>query len=136
MMKEQLLSTLETSKNYTLAVASAMPEAQFGFKPATEVWTFAELMSHIAYGIYWWEENYIRGTESEWNPPVAASDKTDALARLNAAFGMLEQCVKALKPITSELNGLHATLDHITHHRGQATTYLRCCGITPPDYAY
>ena len=83
MMKEQLLSTLETSKNYTLAVASAMPEAQFGFKPATEVWTFAELMSHIAYGIYWWEENYIRGTESEWNPPVAASDKTEALARIH-----------------------------------------------------
>lgn len=135
-MKEQLLSTLETSKNYSLAVASAMPAAQFGFKPVAEVWTFAELMSHIAYGIHWWEENYIRGVESEWNPPAAVSGKSEAVDRLNEAYEMLGQCINSLKPNTTELNGLHATLDHITHHRGQATTYLRCCGITPPDYAY
>ncbi|MCF0073017.1 DinB family protein [Dyadobacter sp. CY261] len=135
-MKEQLLITLENSRKYTLAVASALPEATFQFKPAEEVWSFAELLSHIAYGIYWWEENYIRGTESDWSPPASAQTKVDAQAALEAAYDMLAKSVNALKPDTDQLNGFHATLDHITHHRGQATTYLRCCGIEPPTYVY
>lgn len=135
-MNEQLLSTLETSKNYTLAVGRAMPEEQFDFKPAPEVWTFAELMSHIAYGIYWWEENYIRGVQSEWNPPSTVSSQKQVLTNLSAAFEKLEKSVKSLQANPKELNGFFATMDHITHHRGQATTYLRCCGLTPPDYAH
>jgi hypothetical protein len=34
------------------------------------------------------------------------------------------------------IRGFYATLDHVTHHRAQAVTYLRCNGITPPDYVY
>jgi hypothetical protein len=32
--------------------------------------------------------------------------------------------------------GAYATLDHITHHRGQAVLYLRTHGIEPPEYVY
>ncbi|MEI9809126.1 MAG: hypothetical protein WDO16_15395 [Bacteroidota bacterium] len=39
-MKEQLLTTLETSRNYTLAVAEAMPEKNYVFKPADTAWNF------------------------------------------------------------------------------------------------
>lgn len=31
---------------------------------------------------------------------------------------------------------LLATLDHITHHRGQAIIYLRCNNIAPPEYVF
>ena len=52
-MKEQLLAIVETSRNYTLAVAEAMPDATYNFKPAGAGWNFIELMHHIAYGIEW-----------------------------------------------------------------------------------
>ncbi|WP_020566790.1 DinB family protein [Neolewinella persica] len=29
---------------------------------------------------------------------------------------------------------LNFTLDHVTHHRGQTTVYLRMCGHSAPDY--
>ncbi|MEM6517680.1 MAG: DinB family protein, partial [Bacteroidota bacterium] len=29
---------------------------------------------------------------------------------------------------------MNFTIDHVTHHRGQATIYLRMNGIKPPDY--
>jgi len=39
-MKEQFEVTLENSKNYTLAVANAMPEKDYHFKPAGAGWDF------------------------------------------------------------------------------------------------
>ncbi len=48
-----------------LAVATAMPDNGYGFKPAEEVWDFRELIHHIAYGIQWWEDNYIKGKKTE-----------------------------------------------------------------------
>lgn len=74
-MKETLLSTLENSRNYTLAVAEAMPESSYNFKPAGGGWNFRELMHHIAYGIQWWEENYIKGNEITWDQPPAKTAK-------------------------------------------------------------
>ena len=134
-MNEQLLSILENSKNYTMSVAEAMPDKGYSFKPTEGVMTFGELLSHIAYGIQWWEANYIKGTKTNWAPPVAKATKAEAIAYLQKAYKDLE------KTLNGNLNddavkGFHATTDHITHHRGQAVTYLRCKGITPPDYQY
>jgi uncharacterized damage-inducible protein DinB len=135
-MKEQLKTILHNSKNYTLAVAAAMPADSYAFKPADTVWNFGELLNHIGYGIYWWEENYIRVTETNWNPPANLASKDEIATYLLDAFEMLEKTLAEL-PDSHEVNaGFHTTLDHITHHRGQATTYLRCCGITPPEYIY
>jgi uncharacterized damage-inducible protein DinB len=135
-MKEQLKTILDNSKNYTLAVAAAMPAGSYNFKPVDTVWNFGELLNHIGYGIYWWEENYIRRTETDWNPPASLAPKGEIATYLLDAFEMLEKTLAEL-PDSHEVNvGFHTTLDHITHHRGQATTYLRCCGVTPPEYIY
>ena len=60
-MTEHVLSTLDNSRKYTLAVADAMPESGYNTRPSEEVWDFRELLHHIAYGIQWWEDNYIHG---------------------------------------------------------------------------
>jgi uncharacterized damage-inducible protein DinB len=135
-MNEQQLSTLENSRAYTLAVAEAMPENAYGFKPAKEVWDFLELMHHIAYGIEWWEENYVRENQTPWNPTDVSKNKKQVLDYLTKAYNRLKKTVegKALSPNAAK--GFYATLDHITHHRGQGVTYLRCKGVTPPEYVY
>jgi uncharacterized damage-inducible protein DinB len=135
-MKEQLATTLENSKNYTLKVAAAMPDADYSFLPAGTNWKFSELMEHVAYGIHWWENNFIKGTETGWNPPPTKSSKKQIINHLEKSFQALKETIASHKLDEKAVNGFHATLDHITHHRGQAVLYLRQKGIQPPDYNY
>lgn len=135
-MKAQLLSTLENSRQYTLAVADAMPAAQYGFKPVEEVWNFGELMHHIAYGIHWWEQNYILLQETEWDPPAPEGDKKKLQAALKKAYDTLQQTIDGKTLSEAAVNGFHSTLHHVAHHRGQAVTYLRCRKIAAPEYVY
>ncbi|MEI3801293.1 MULTISPECIES: DinB family protein [unclassified Chitinophaga] len=135
-MKTQLLTTLENAKNYTLSVAEAMPEKGYPFKPTPAVWTFGELLHHIGYGIGWWEENYIKQQPSEWNPPAATTRKAATIAYLNQAFDALKENMENTPLSDQVVAGFYATIDHVTHHRGQATVYLRNQGIVPPEYVY
>jgi len=135
-MKEQLLSTLENSRKYTLSVADKMPGNSYNFRPTDTVWNFRELLHHIAYGIDWWNENYIKGTETAWEPPTVKGEKKEIVAGLDKAYESLKSTICNLKLNDKAVQGFNATLDHITHHRGQAVLYLRCNGITPPEYSY
>jgi uncharacterized damage-inducible protein DinB len=135
-MKTHLLSILENSKNYTLAVAETMPENSYNFKPTEEVWTFNELVNHIAYGIQWWEDNFIKKTETKWSPPVARKDKKETIAYLQQSFLALQKTLDTEKLTDESVKGFWATLDHVTHHRGQAVLHLRLNGIAVPEYVF
>lgn len=135
-MKEQLLETVNTSRQYTLQVASAMPEAGWKFKPVDTVWDFRELMHHIAYGIQWWEANYIKGKETAWEPTPVKKNKMEVMEYLETAYDSLAKAIENSTIDDSVVKGVFATLDHITHHRGQATIHLRMNGITPPEYTF
>jgi len=135
-MKKQLLAKLENSKTYTLAVAKGMPSAHYDFKPTADVWSFRELMHHIGYGIYWFKGTLIQKEELAWEPPAITADKDATIAWLEEAFVALENTVDKMAKDEETTVGFFGVLDHITHHRGQATTYLRCKGNTPPEYIF
>ena len=135
-MKEQLLAIIETSRNYTLAVAEAMPDMSYNFKPPGAGWNFIEMMHHIAYAIEWWQENFIKGNETPWEQPPIKPNKQEIIAYLNQVYNSLNNTVGKQKLTDAAIKGLHATIDHTTHHRGQAVVYLRCNKITPPEYVY
>lgn len=135
-MNEQLATTLENSESYTLSVAEAMPENGYATKPAEEVWNFEELMNHIAYGILWWTDTYIRKKETPWNPPPSRKEKAEIIAYLKEAYQSLSDLISNESFTGDKLNGFYATMDHVTHHRGQATIYLRINHIIPPEYKY
>lgn len=135
-MKDQLLSTIENSRKYTLQVAEAMPDKDYHYKPAGAGWDFGELLHHIAYGIHWWEDNFIRGNKTEWAPPPAKKTKKEVVSYLTKAFDSLQQTIKGQTIDEKSGYGVHATIDHITHHRSQAVIYLRTNGIEPPEYVY
>lgn len=132
----QLVKTLQTSRQYTLAVAEAMPEKDYEFKPAGAGWNFRELLQHIAYGIEWWEDNYIKGHKSDWAPPATKLKKNQVIASLNDAYNKLKKTMESEKLTPDAVHGFYTTLDHITHHRGQAVLHLRIHGIEPPEYTY
>lgn len=135
-MKENLLSLLENSRGYTLAVAEAMPAKSDNFKPADDGWSFREQLHHIAYGIEWWKDNYVKGIKTSWEPPATSKSRKEAIAYLNQAYDSLKDAVNKTTMSDDCIKGFFATLDHITHHRGQVIVYLRCNGIMPPEYTY
>lgn len=135
-MKAKLVSTIENSRTYTLAVANAMPEKSLQFRPTPEVMTFLELVNHITYGIHWWNENYVRNAKTPWDPPTSPAGRTAVLKDLDEAFRALRETVESATLTEETTHGVYTTLDHVTHHRGQATTYLRANGVTPPEYTY
>lgn len=135
-MKTYLQTLLDTSMAYTRAVAEAMPENRFDSRLTDDTWNFGELLSHIAYGIQWWEDNYITGKKTEWAPPPSGKSKSDIMKRLEEAYASLRETVNRAGSSDEVVRGLLSTLDHVTHHRGQAVLHLRAQGITPPDYVY
>src|SRR5215831_4789223 len=92
-MKEQLLTTLENSRSYTFAVAEMMPEKEYNFKPADELWNFRELLHHIAYGIEWWQDNFVKMKKTEWDQPAAKTSKKEVLTYLDQAYASLKETI-------------------------------------------
>ena len=133
---QQLLSTLENSRNYTIAVADAMPEGKFNATLVEGNWNFRELLHHIAYGIQWWEANYVKGVKTDWDPTPTKANKKEVIKYLNDAYNALQQTISKEKLSEEKLHGFHSTLDHITHHRGQAVLFLRSQGIPATEYTY
>ena len=130
------MTTIEVAENYTMGVAGLMTEEGYEFKPVDTVWSFRELIHHIAYGIYWWESNFILQKQTGWMPPAVPATKSDTMHYLAQAFASLRKTVGSQETTDEMIHGFYATIDHITHHRGQATIYLRCQGITPPEYVF
>jgi uncharacterized damage-inducible protein DinB len=135
-MKTDLTSALENSRNYTLAVAQAMSEDLYNFKPTPETWSFLELMNHIGYGILWWKDNFIKKTETKWAPPPPKSTRNETIHYLQQCYQTLQETVSNEALTDEVVSGLWATLDHVTHHRGQAVLYLRLNGIAAPAYVF
>ncbi|MEI9809125.1 MAG: hypothetical protein WDO16_15390 [Bacteroidota bacterium] len=72
----------------------------------------------------------------EWAPPAANDKKKQVVEYLTSAYDSLKQTIGKGELSDDAVKGFHATLDHITHHRGQAVLFLRLQGITPPEYVY
>lgn len=135
-MNQQLMATIANSRTYTLAVAEAMPEKSYDLKPVAEAWNFRELLHHIAYGIQWWEETMVKGNQLDWNPPTVSKNKSEVIKYLTASYTSLAKTVGKNNLTEDQVKGVHATLDHITHHRGQAILHLRASGANVPEYMY
>ena len=113
-----------------------MPDNAWSFKPAGASWNFSELLQHTAYGIQWSEENYVKGNSTDWAPPATKTGRKEIIAWLEQAYDSLKNSIPSGPADEKTIQGFHAALDHITHHRGQAVLYLRCKGLTPPEYMY
>jgi uncharacterized damage-inducible protein DinB len=135
-MKETLLSVLENSRNYTIAVADAMPEKAYNTKLLKDSWEYGDLLIHIAYGIRWWDSNFIKNIKTDWEPPKTPDTKKAILKYIGESFDTLTKTLENTKISDEVIYGFNATIDHITHHRAQAVLFLRNNNITPPEYVY
>jgi uncharacterized damage-inducible protein DinB len=144
--KPMFLKHWRVAKEFTLAVAEAMPAEHYDFKPNPEELSFGRLMTHIA------AQNSsscasATGTRSRDEP--AANDKATAIRFLTEAFDTCARELDAMSPeqlrkVVYEFGGepvlaqeaLWYAFTHMAHHRGQAEVYLRVKNIKPPAWRF
>jgi uncharacterized damage-inducible protein DinB len=143
---DALVKHYEASKDLTLAVANAMPDADYSFKATDPEMSFGQQINHIAAA----NANYCAAGLETKSPLGKLEDNSKAAAvkNVNTAFDF---CIDGLKKLTdtglTKLTGTaprQATVferfwggfTHTAHHRGQAEVYLRLKGITPPQYKF
>jgi len=145
--KSAWLEKWENSKNYLIAMAEAMPEAHYDFKPTERQMSFKEQLIHIKGNMDWLSNTYF--TEIEFKRTKEALPETkeatillitaafDAAAKIieNAPEAELAETVSFFAGPKSKLQILNLLQDHVTHHRGQLIVYLNLNDVTPPSFS-
>ena len=150
---QDFIQNWKVSKEFTLAVAGAMPADKYGFRPSPEEMPFAALMLHIAVSQAF-RFAQISGAKMPFDAPRQldkAKAKEQAIQMLTKSFDF---CIDQLAKFTPEqieksfkvdwyerpeVTGRQLVLGmftHTAHHRGQAEVYLRANGIKPPPYRF
>lgn len=142
-----------TAKEFTLAVAEAMPADGYDFKPNPEELSFGQLMVHIAAQN---SDSCATATGSEPPPSVPSADARPPMMDKQAAVNLLtisfDKCAKDVDAMAPQLlnkevykfqgrpvlagEALWYTFTHMAHHRGQAEVYLRMKNIKPPAWRF
>ena len=145
-VKATILKHLKRSEDFTVKVAEAMPEADYGFKLTPAQMSFGEQLVHLSGAL-----SFILGTISGQKPSPPAQKATAKASVIQFVHSSYEQAIDEVAKLTPEqlsksyifegqtmsgLDLLLAALDHSTQHRASAEMYLRVKGITPPQYQF
>jgi uncharacterized damage-inducible protein DinB len=146
--RADFIENWKTSRDFTIAVAEAMPEKFYAFKPNPAEMNFASLMVHIA-GSNRFRFAQISEDKSPAPPAPNKVNKETIIAALRESF---DYCIQKLSTISEEqlkkqfevgwfdrpnatgsqiLLGMYV---HTAHHRAQAEVYMRANDVKPPDY--
>lgn len=145
----EFLERWETSREYTLAVAEAMPEEAYHYKPTEEEMSFAEQLMHLAVVIDW--HAFAKADGQEYRPrwdefKAEERSKKEIMEIVSREFQRATELISGFDPERLVETGTYARFtrtrrqffmllaDHVTHHRAQLLVYLRLKGITPPSY--
>jgi len=152
--QKEMIAEWQRAKEYTKSYLDAMPEDGYAFKPTPEIRSFAQQMLHLADGNYLFassasgkpnslgvtlaKHDVLQTTSAETKDAVtkAVMESYDfAINTLQATTPeQLQESIKFGSKTTITRSGLYGKgFEHQTHHRGQATIYLRLKGITPPN---
>ena len=147
--KAQLIKEWERAKAYTKEYLDAMPADKYSFKAQDSVRSFAGQMLHLASGNVFLASTGI-GKERIWagrNLEASASAQSkdsvtylvmtsydyviDGIKSLDA-YKLDEKVKDARNREETRIVWIQKAFEHQTHHRGQATIYIRLVGIKPP----
>lgn len=140
----------ELTKKRTIAVAKAMPEDKYNYKPVEDVKSFGQQMTHIANSMLSMNSRFILNERYFGREKNASTmSKSKIIADLEAAFDVVIKTLKSQDDASLKSQGKrHGAFpltkwqsflfmrDHITNHRAKAVLYLRLNKIRPPAYGF
>jgi len=140
-------------EEHVMALAKAVPEEKYSWRPSEGVRTFQRVFLHIAYGTQLMLK-MAQGTATpeELNKQIQDNSKNEeqpvnkakVLEELTASFAALHRVLASANAVTLQhpvslfgaditTNGELIKLEtHIAEHLGQAIAYARMNGIVPP----
>lgn len=145
----EFLERWEGSKQYMLALAKAMPEENYNFRPTSEEMSFGEQLMHIAVTVEWHVFSRFEGLNTPYRTPDYRAEglsKEEIIAVVEKEMDKAAEHIAQFDPIrlseTNQYGEMRRTsrqflllaADHIAHHRGQLVVYLRMNDINPPNY--
>ena len=147
---ELFLVRLGYNRMYTFEILEAMPESKFDFQPNNEMMSFSKLFTHIGYSLDVYAGVFDGKIPNE--EPESSINKVKS-EYLNRCYERFETAYKSLNKNDiytknhfypdkepwkefSVFDIIMLAYNHNVHHLGQATTYLRLNGITPPKYRF
>jgi uncharacterized damage-inducible protein DinB len=139
-----LLIAFKELEEHALALAKAVPEEKYGWRPAAGVRSFKEVFLHIVNSNQLLLD--IADGKKTGQPPSETADLTKdlVLERLTASFATVRQTLESASAASlsrdvrfrgadATRRGVFVYLDaHIGEHLGQAIAYARMNGIVPP----
>lgn len=146
---DDMIKEWERAKAYTKEYLDAMPESGYSLKPTPDMRSFAEQMLHLTDANY----AFISAAAGVASPVGRGeSEKTTDKSKENvtklvmAGYDFVIANIKKVTPaqMTDKIKlfdrfeltkgaALAKCFEHQTHHRGQATVYLRLAGVKPPQ---
>ena len=139
----------QRAKAFTQEYLDAMPEEGIAYKPNAEIRSFGEQMLHLAGANFMFasaasgKANPYQGKNlekmDEFKTKAALSkvvlESYDfAISALNGiSDAQMSEKVKLFNQEFSRELAFQKAFEHQTHHRGQATIYLRMKGVKPPN---
>ncbi len=145
------LPVWEEATSHCLAVAEAMPEELYQYKPSPVSKTFAAQMVHIAAASKLLTQRYVQGMQVTPDTPDASEMKKSAIiALLKEYFLYTTKVIRTIEQpqldetctmyhsgnTVSRAFALFYVQDHLTNHRAKANLYLRMNQLEPPSYTW
>lgn len=149
-IKAQLVKEWERAKAYTVSYLDAMPADKYSFKAVDSIRSFAQQMLHLCQA-----NLFFISTATDQKPPMwgqsdlehsaTAQTKDSVMYYVTNSYDFSINSIrnsdvnkwgekkKLMKFEETRFALLLKAFEHQTHHRGQATIYIRLQGIKPPN---
>jgi uncharacterized damage-inducible protein DinB len=136
----------DNSKDYLIAVAQAMPEDKYDYKPREREMSFREQLLHIQDNMNWLGTTYFSENKYEKKEAPKGLSKIQIIQGSEISFDKAKAFVQKTNDVElflkvsffagekSKLQILNLMQDHVTHHRAQILVYLNLNEIQPPKY--
>ncbi|MEP6998958.1 MAG: DinB family protein [bacterium] len=149
-IRHEYMADLDTLHTKFMALANAIPEEKYSWRPSPGVRSVSEALMHVASEWYFYVPGSVGGTPpADFGPPretLPAKEKItakkDVIAELNKSWAHAQAQLSASDP--AKLTGAYKpwgyTLPRATfamtgdlhEHLGQLISYARAVGVTPP----
>lgn len=150
-IKTQLVKDWERAKVYTMEYLNAMPADKYTFKANDSVRNFAQQMLHLANGNVFLVSQVSTDKTPGWfsfrlEQRASAQGKDSVVQYVTESYDYVINFIKNAATSTwgeqkkifnrfdeTRFSMINKAFEHQTHHRGQATMYIRLVGVRPPN---
>jgi uncharacterized damage-inducible protein DinB len=146
-MKAQAMLDMDGMKQKFVALAEAIPQDKYNWRPAEGVRSIAEVFLHISqanYGILGMKGDAMPAGIDPKTFEKSTTDKAQIVAALNKSFdaahasiaamtnGDFAKALPKLGPDANEGDVIYILVTHAHEHLGQSIAYARVNGVIPP----